>query len=209
MRRKHGIGLLALWIALAPAVSRADASSEADRLAKLLGIRAGSRVGEIGAGDGEMALEIAGRVGSGRVFATELEAEQRGEIAATARAAGAENVEVVAAQLAATGLPERCCDAVFLRNVWHHIADPAAIAADIRRALVPGGTLVVIDFPPTWFLAPWSPEGVGEERSGHGITTRAALRELTDAGFVHVETIERWTPRWLGPDVYALVLRAP
>jgi SAM-dependent methyltransferase len=118
-------------------------------------------------------------------------------------------VEVIEAQLAATGLPDRCCDAVFLRNVWHHLGDPDAIARDIQRALVPGGRLVVIDFPPTWYLAPWSPEGVGEERTGHGITIDAALRELTGAGFAHVETIASWTPRWIGPDGYALVLRAP
>jgi predicted methyltransferase len=201
---------LAVGLVLAPFAVRADDSNEADRLAKRLGVQAGSRVGEIGAGDGAMAVEIARRVGTnGRVYATELEADAREEIAASAGEAGVANVEVLEAQLAATGLPERCCDAIFMRNVYHHLTDPSAIAKDIQRALVPGGTLVVIDFPPTWFLAPFSPEGVGEERTGHGITVGAALRELRAAGFVHVETIESWTPRWIGPDVYALVLRAP
>jgi predicted methyltransferase len=209
MRRVLRLSVV-LTLSLLPAVLRADESGEADRLAALLGVTAGSRVAEIGAGDGLMAAEIARRVGaSGRVYATELEAEQRDEIAASARDAGLANVEVLAAQLAATGLPDRCCDAVFMRNVYHHLTEPAAIAADIQSALVPGGMLVVIDFPPTWFLAPFSPEGVGEERTGHGITIEAALRELRGAGFVHVETIASWSSRWLGPDVYALVLRAP
>jgi ubiquinone/menaquinone biosynthesis C-methylase UbiE len=203
-------GVVTLLVALLPVSVGAEGVTEAARLAKLLGIREGSRVAEIGAGDGEMAVEIARRVGPrGRVFATELDAEQREEIGAAARTASVANVEVIAAQLAATGLPDRCCNAVFLRNVWHHLGDPGAIAEDIQRALVPGGTLVVIDFPPTWFLAPFAPDGVDEERTDHGITIDAALRELTAAGFVHVETIESWTPRWLGPDVYALVLRAP
>jgi ubiquinone/menaquinone biosynthesis C-methylase UbiE len=197
-------------LALLAGPSAARAESEADRLAALLGAKPGARIGEIGAGDGEMAALLARSVGAnGRVYATELDAELREEIAATARTAGVANVEVVEAQLAATGLPDRCCDAVFLRNVWHHLGEPSAIAKDIQRALVPGGTLVVIDFPPTWFLAPRSPEGVGEERTGHGITIAAALRELRAAGFVHVRTIESWTPRWIGPDVYALVARAP
>jgi ubiquinone/menaquinone biosynthesis C-methylase UbiE len=210
MARVIRFGLVALFFALLPLSVGAEGVSEADRLAKSLGLREGSRVAEIGAGDGEMAASIARRVGpSGRVFATELEVEQRDEVAAKAREAGVANVEVIEAQLAATGLPDRCCDAVFLRNVWHHLGDPGAIAKDIRRALVPGGTLVVVDFPPTWFLAPFAPEGVGEERTGHGITIDAALRELSAAGFVHVETIESWTARWIGPDVYALVLRAP
>jgi ubiquinone/menaquinone biosynthesis C-methylase UbiE len=198
---------LAAWL---PVAALADEVGEAERLAQRLGVGPGSRVAEIGAGDGEMAVEIAKLVGpGGRVYATELEADQREAIAAAAREAGVASLTVVEAQLAATGLPHRCCDAVFLRNVWHHLSEPVAIARDIQRALVPGGTLVVIDFPPTWFLAPFSPEGVGEERTGHGITTQAALRELTAAGFAPVETIPSWTPRWIGPDVYALVLRAP
>lgn len=194
-------------VLLAGGAARAD---EAERLAALLGVKAGSRIAEIGAGDGELAVEIAKRAGpSGRVYATELEAEQREKIAATARAAGVTNVSVVEAQLAATGLPDACCDAVFLRNVWHHLGDPAAIAKDIQRALVPGGTLVVIDFPPTWFLAPFAPEGVGEERTGHGITPEAALRELEAAGFARVQVIPSWATRWFTGDVYALVLKAP
>jgi ubiquinone/menaquinone biosynthesis C-methylase UbiE len=211
MHRWHQLGAFAaLSLALLAPPLAAAAESEADRLAALLGAKPGARIGEIGAGDGEMAIALARRVGAGgRVFATELGAEQRDEIAANAREAGVANVTVIAAQLAATGLPDRCCDAVFLRNVWHHLGEPSAIAKDVQRALVPGGTFVVIDFPPTWFLAPWSPEGVGEERTGHGITIAAALRELRAAGFEDVRTIESWTPRWIGPDVYALVLRAP
>ncbi|HEU4429599.1 MAG TPA: methyltransferase domain-containing protein [Myxococcota bacterium] len=200
----------AVALACAPSAAFADGATEAERLAKLLDARAGSRIADIGAGEGELAVEIAKRVGpSGRVYATELAEEERAAIRERARAEGVANVEVIEAQISATGLPTACCDAVFLRNVYHHLSDPSAIAKDIQRALVPGGTLVVIDFPPTWFLAPWSPEGVGEERSGHGITIEAALRELESAGFTRVDVIESWSDRWLAGDEYALVLRAP
>lgn len=201
---------LGLALLVAPSAAFADVGGEADRLAKLLGAREGSRVADIGAGEGELAVEIARRIGaSGRVYATELGEEERAAIRERARAAGVANVEVVEAQISATGLPTACCDAAFLRNVYHHLSDPSAIAKDIERALVPGGTLVVIDFPPTWFLAPWTPDEVGEERSGHGITIEAALRELEGAGFRRVDVIESWTKRWFAGDLYALVLRAP
>jgi SAM-dependent methyltransferase len=199
---------LATALLAAPLAARAD--DEAERLAQLLGARSGARIAEIGAGDGTLAIEIARRVGpSGRLYATELGEEQRAEIRERAKAAGLENIEVIEARVAASGLPTGCCDAVFMRNVYHHLSDPSAIAKDIQRALVPGGTLVVVDFPPTWYLAPWSPEGVGEERTEHGITSEAALRELEAAGFTRVEVIESWTDRLLAGDVYALVLRAP
>jgi len=185
-------------------------AGEADRLAAVLGLAPGMTVAEIGAGDGEFALEMAQRVGAGgRVYATELGAEKLDAIRAAASEAGRANVEVLPGQIEATGLPAACCAAIFMRHVYHHLSAPAAVNRDLLRALQPGGVFVVVDFPPTWFLAPFAPEGVGEERTGHGITARAALRELLDAGFEQVEVIDDWSPHWFGPDGYALVLRKP
>jgi predicted methyltransferase len=195
---------LLLWAA------PAAAGEEADRLAALLGAAPGAVVAEIGAGDGEMTVAIAERVGpTGRVYATELEAEKQDAIRTAAREAGLANVEVRQAELAATGLPAACCDAVFMRHVYHHLTEPAALDADLLRALRPGGVLVVVDFPPNWLLRLFTPEGVGPERSRHGIEPADALRELRAAGFEEVRRIEPWETRWLGPDTYALLLRAP
>lgn len=188
----------------------AGAESEADRLAGLLRLAPGATIAEIGAGEGKLALEFASRVGpSGRVYATELGDEKLEEIRAAAVEKGLANVEVLPAEIEATGLPSACCAAIFMRNVYHHLTAPADVNRDVLRALQPGGVFVVVDFPPTWYLAPFAPEGVGEERTDHGITAAAALRELTDAGFEAVELIDDWNPSWLGPDGYALMLRKP
>jgi SAM-dependent methyltransferase len=201
----RSVACLALLLLAAPV--RAD---EAERLAELLAVRPGARVADVGAGDGEYALDLAARVGTGgRVYATELGAEQRDAIRAAAAAAGLGNVEVVEAQVAATGLPSACCDAILLRHVYHHLTEPAALNRDLLRALAPGGLLVIVDFPPTWYLRPFTPDGVGAERSRHGIAPADALRELRAAGFAEVKVIEPWTSAWLGPDSYALVLRRP
>lgn len=188
----------------------AGAESEADRLAALLGLAPGTTLAEIGAGEGKLAREFARRVGAaGRVYATELEEEKLDALRAEAAEAGLTNVEVLPAQLEATGLPAACCDAIFMRHVYHHLTAPAAVNRDALNALRPGGVFVVVDFPPTWYLAPFAPEGVGEERTGHGITASAALRELTDAGFEQMQVIDDWNPHWFGPDGFALVLRKP
>ena len=190
--------------------SCAAAESEADRLAALLGLAPGATIAEIGAGEGKLALEFARRVGAGgRVYATELGEEKLDEIRAAAAKAGLANVEVLPAQIEATGLPAACCEAIFMRHVYHHLTAPAAVNRDVLNALEPGGVLVVVDFPPTWYLVPFAPEGVGEERTSHGIVASAALRELADAGFEQVEVIDDWNPSWIGPDGYALVLRKP
>jgi ubiquinone/menaquinone biosynthesis C-methylase UbiE len=201
--------LALLLLGISPAVP-AGAEAEADRLAALLELRPGVTVAEIGAGDGEMTVEIAERVGvTGRVYATEIETEKQEAIRTAARAAGLANVEVVPAQLTSSGLPADCCEAIFMRHVYHHLSDPAAVDRDLLRALRPGGVLVVVDFPPTWYLRPFTPEGVGEERSRHGIEASDALIELLAAGFGQARRIEPWHERWLGPDTYALVVRRP
>jgi ubiquinone/menaquinone biosynthesis C-methylase UbiE len=199
----------ALGAALVSLASPARAEDEAARLAELLALRPGSTVADVGAGDGSFALAFAERVGpGGRVYATELGAEQLEALRAAARGAGLANLEVVQAEPAASGLPSACCDAILLRDVYHHLTQPREVALDLLRALAPGGVLVVVDFGPTWFLRPFTPEGVDEARGGHGIELEAALRELGEAGFAEVRRIEPWTTRWLGPDPWALVLRA-
>jgi ubiquinone/menaquinone biosynthesis C-methylase UbiE len=207
-RSVPGACLCALLLSLASAA--AAAGDEAARLAARIGLAPGATIAEIGAGDGSFAVELAAHVGpEGRVYATELEAEKLDEIRAAAREAGAANLEVREAKVDATNLPEACCDAVVMRNVYHHLTAPDAVNRDVLRALRPGGHFVVIDFPPTWFLRFFTPEGVSETRSRHGITPEDALAELRAAGFEALETLPEWQASWLGPDTFALVLRKP
>jgi ubiquinone/menaquinone biosynthesis C-methylase UbiE len=206
-RRIAAMHRLAACFALLLLAAPAHAG-ETERLAELLAVRPAAAVADVGAGDGRFALELAARVGpSGRVYATELGAEAREEIRAAAAKAGLANLEVVEAEIAATGLPSACCDAILLRHVYHHLTEPAALNRDLARALAPGGVLVIVDFPPTWYLRPFTPDGVGAERAQHGIAPADALRELHAAGFEEVHVIDPWTNAWIGPDSYALVLR--
>lgn len=52
----------------------------------------------------------------------------------------------------ATHLPPECCDAIFMRRVYHHLTAPSAILTSIHEALRPGGRLVIIDFRPDGLL---------------------------------------------------------
>ncbi|MEN8158559.1 MAG: methyltransferase domain-containing protein [Myxococcota bacterium] len=200
--------LSALFLLATAAACGAEADEEIARLAGVIELAPGMTVADIGAGDGSFAVELAEAVGAeGRVYATEIEAEKREEIAATAAEAGVTNVEVREAKVDATNLPDGCCGAIWMRHVYHHLTDPGAVNAGVFRALEPGGFFVVVDFPPTWYLSFFEVEGVGESRGGHGITPEAALAELRAAGFSEVRVIEDWNARWIGPSSYALVLR--
>src|SRR5262245_51235031 len=129
-------------------------TGESDRLAELLRVRPGATVADIGAGDGSMAVEIARLVGrNGVVYATELSVEQRGAIARRVSTEALSQVRVVEGAADATQLPADCCDAIYLRAVTHHLSDRAHFASEIRKAVRPGGRVVVIDFAPgsLWF----------------------------------------------------------
>jgi ubiquinone/menaquinone biosynthesis C-methylase UbiE len=119
---------------------------EAARLADVLGVGEGDRIADVGAGNGAYALELARRVGpTGHVVATESDRKQRRRIESSIAKARLRHVSVVEAGEAHTGLERNCCDAMFLRGVYHHFTQPAETNAGLREALRPSGRLVVID----------------------------------------------------------------
>lgn len=165
-------------------------AADADRLIKALDLRAGSIVAEIGAGDGELTVSIAQIVGdTGRVFSNELNADKVQALRGKMQKGGVANVTVVAGRANDTSLPDQCCHGIFMRDVYHHFSDPAAMNASIMNALKPGGKLVILEFGP-----PPGAESADVARRGedgqHGITPPTLERELRAAGFEIVSTEE-------------------
>ena len=100
------------------------------------------------------------------------------------------NVIVVESKEADTSLPVACCDAIFLRRVYHHLTKPAEFDAALVRSLKPGGRLAIIDFPPRSGLDPV--EGVPANRGGHGIPQKILIEELTAAGLQVEKVVGDW-----------------
>ena len=80
-----------------------------------------------------------------------------------------------------TNLPDGACDAIFMRNVYHHFAAPGPMSASLAAALKPGGRLAVVDFRPPGAEAPTPADR--DEDDMHGVTPESVRRELMDAGF--------------------------
>jgi ubiquinone/menaquinone biosynthesis C-methylase UbiE len=173
---------------------------EAERLADLAAVAAGTRVADVGAGTGRFTEVMARRVGArGLVYSTEISADNREAVRRRVEAAGLTNVTIVEAAEDATNLPDGCCEVVFLRNVYHHIGNPDAFAASLRRAVRDGGRLAVIDFEPgaLWFVG-GRPGGAAERRRGHGVDRSQVRDELTAVGFRLEREIAGWSgPLWL------------
>jgi predicted methyltransferase len=88
-------------------------------------------------------------------------------------------------QLAATrlviiedvALAPESIDLAFVSATYHHFEYPRSMLAPVRRALKPGGALVVIDFPKRPGLS--SPWVMGHVRADKA----AVIREIEAAGF--------------------------
>jgi ubiquinone/menaquinone biosynthesis C-methylase UbiE len=173
------------------AKAQGDAPEEIKRLAELMGWKAGTVVADIGAGDGKYTFAAVERVGAaGKVFATEIDTKKLGELKEEVARRKLGNVVVVESKEAETNLPAGCCDAIFLRRVYHHLTKPAEFDASLVRSLKAGGRLAIIDFAPRAGLEPV--EGVPSNRGGHGIPEKIVIEELTAAGLKMEKTVQDW-----------------
>jgi SAM-dependent methyltransferase len=119
---------------------------------------------------------------AGRVYSTEIDARRLEDIRSAVAEARLQNVTVLEGATRTSNLPEGCCDAVYMREVYHHFEDPEPMVASLRAALKPGGLLAVIDYPE-------------RGRSGgncHCIDQRTLVDQLTSWGFEAVTQEDRW-----------------
>ena len=125
-----------------------DDAVDSARLVEVLRIEPGNAVADIGAGSGGLAERMAQAVGrEGRMYATEVNPQRLDDLRTLARGSDP-NIVVVEGAPAQANLPDGCCDAIYMRHVYHHFGEPASMNASLYRALKPGGKLAVIDFRP-------------------------------------------------------------
>jgi len=165
-----------------------DDAADAARLVDVLAIHTGSTVADIGAGSGGLAQRIAQTVGrEGHVYATEVNTQRLGDLRNLARGTDP-NIVVVEGAAAQSNLPDGCCDAIYMRHVYHHFGEPGPMNASLYRALKPGGKLAVIDFTPKTGKS--APAGQRASGDAHGVMQQTVIDELSAAGFTNTHAAE-------------------
>ena len=147
-QREQWNAAAAMWRKWAPQVDAA-AAHISRRLVELAEIGPGDRVLDVGAGQGEPALEAARRVAPhGRVVATDISPEMLAVARERAADAGLDNLEFVESDAAALDFPPATFDAALSR--WGIIfeQDPEAVAARIRTFLKPRGAMAIASWGP-------------------------------------------------------------
>ena len=181
------------------------ADAEVPELVKLFELKPGMTIADVGAGFGAWTVRFAKVLGpSGRVYATDLGQPQLAALRDYTAREKLANVTVIEGAVNSTNLPALCCDAILIRDAYHHFTEPEAMIKSLSAALKPGGRLAVIDFPPR--ANSEVPAGVPANRGGHGVPPEVVEREV-GAAMTHVRTIPSWSPNSQPAALYLVLFR--
>jgi len=106
-------------------------------------LAAGGRIADLASGNGDAAVIMAKAFPSASITAYDLDSHQ---IEATRARASAEGLGGLTAEAAgAEQLGREAFDLVTCLDSFHHFGDPAAVAAQVRGALAPGGVFLLAE----------------------------------------------------------------
>jgi len=134
------------WIGRFEVESR-EVFAARNEILRASGVSAGARVADVGAGTGLYTRLFAEAAGSGGwVFAVDIGPRFLEHINRKTAELNLGNVTTILGRTDSVALPPDAVDLVFVCDTYHHFEDPRAMLASIRRTLVPGGTLIIVDF---------------------------------------------------------------
>jgi cyclopropane fatty-acyl-phospholipid synthase-like methyltransferase len=184
-----------------------SAEIEVPRLVELLELKPGMTVADVGAGFGAWTMRLARELEpAGRVYATDVGAAQIAALRDVTQRERLNNVTVIEGAVSSSNLPALCCDAILIRDAYHHFTEPASLIKSFAASLKPGGRLAVIDFPPRPNTE--TPAGVPANRGGHGVPPEVVQREVGTV-LTHVRTIATWSPESEPSSLFLLLFRRP
>ena len=141
-----------------------------DRVMDLLGLKPGSTVADIGAGGGWFSVRAARRVApNGRVIAEDINPKYIASIQQRAQREHLANIETLLGTPDDPKLTPDSLDAALMLKVYHEIAHPQPLLANLRAALKPGARFGIID-----------KNGNGAD---HGLNEAVLRAEVEGAGF--------------------------
>jgi SAM-dependent methyltransferase len=132
----------------APWLERPSRESEErpDLLVEELHLQPGMTVADIGAGSGYLSRRIAPIVGSGRVFAVDVQPQMVALLTELSRKPEYRNLVPVQGGKEDVQLPPASVDLAVMVDVYHELAYPFEIMRSLVRALKPGGQVVLVEY---------------------------------------------------------------
>ena len=118
-----------------------------DEVIAALSLRPGERIADVGCGPGYFTLPLAEAVGpTGKVWAVDIETEMLDRLREHIAEGNLTNIEPHLVPENDPMLPAGEVDTILIVNTYHHFSYRPVYVSKLRRALAPGGRIVIIDF---------------------------------------------------------------
>ena len=151
-------------------------------LLKNLAVKPGMVVADIGAGSGYHSALLSKMVGTGKVFAVDVEPEMIAYLNARIKQEKLSRIVPVLSTEQKVSLPENTIDLMLLVDVYHEFSFPYEMALSMRAALKPGGKLVLVEFRAEDPTVPI--------KTIHKMSEAQAIKEFKAAGFAFDKNID-------------------
>lgn len=130
---------------------------------------------DMGSGNGYHTIPMAKAVApNGKVFASEIQQEMLTMLDERAKKEGVNNIVPVLGTQTDAKLPEASCDLILLVDVYHEFSDPEPMLTAMKKALKPGGQIVLVEFRAEDESVPIKPE--------HKMSKEQITKEMTANG---------------------------
>ncbi len=155
--------------------SEREREERTDLLLKELELNPTDVVADVGAGSGYFTFRMAPLVPRGKVLAVDIQPEMLDKIRSRKVKAGAANVEAVLGSITDPNLPSDSVDLALFVDAYHEFSHPYEMMMSIRKALKPGGRVVLVEYRAEDPKVPIRPR--------HKMTEAQAVKEMEAAGF--------------------------
>jgi ubiquinone/menaquinone biosynthesis C-methylase UbiE len=174
-----------VWI---PDYDRRDEWQHPEKVLDAARIGQGMVIADVGAGDGYFTFKLADRVGdAGKIYATDIEEKPLEILKEKIQQKGISNVITVLGTKEDPGLPPGEMDMIFMCHVFHIVIryqDPLVFLRNVKRALKPEGTLVLVQ---------WDAEKIGYDESDY--RSKKSLLDVFDKSNFTLLRTETFLPR--------------
>jgi len=151
-------------------------------LLKNLAVKPGMLIADIGAGSGYHSSLLSKMVGTGKVFAVDVEPEMIAYLNERIKQEKLSRIVPVLGTEQKLPLPENTIDMMLLVDVYHEFSYPYEMTLSMRAALKPGGKLVLVEFR--------SEDQNVPIKSIHKMSEAQAIKEFKAAGFTFDKNID-------------------
>src|SRR5829696_3951221 len=172
--------------------AKRDGWQKVDEIFAAMAIKPGSAVADVGAGGGYFTTRLSTAVGdSGRVYAIDVDRNVLGRLRTRLADEKLTNVEALEGESSDVRLPPASIDAALIVNAYHEMKEHQAMLATIKRALKPGGRLVIVE-PVSASRRSGTREA---QASNHEIGIDWVKQDAREAGFTQVQLVDPFTTR--------------